>query len=84
MLNSSNYLSKIILADLYLSGLTARRIFVLDRLKSELTNESLMDERWLFAYEIIKKNWVTPQDDDFITSNEYFNLLLKNDVEFYN
>jgi len=53
-----------------------------DALLTELTEESLMNENWLFTYESIKKGWLEPAENP-IDQNKYFEILLANEVFFY-
>ena len=53
-----------------------------DGLLTELTEESLMNENWLFTYESIKKGWLIPTDNP-IDENKYFKILLANRIYFY-
>ncbi|SOU87333.1 RNA-directed DNA polymerase [Tenacibaculum dicentrarchi] len=53
-----------------------------DGLLTELTEESLMNENWLFTYESIKKGWLTPTNNP-INNNKYFEILLDNGIYFY-
>lgn len=49
----------------------------------ELTPDSLMSEKWLLAYEAIQKKWVKIPTKNPIDTNEYFAILKKHSVTFY-
>ncbi len=52
-------------------------------IETELTEESLMNEKWLLTYEAIQKKWVKVPRINPIDANEYFELLKKHSVSFY-
>jgi hypothetical protein len=83
IIDSSDYPSKLVFMDLYTAGLVNRTTCIIDNLKNDLIKESLSDERWLFAYESVKKKWLLPKDANMISANEYYKLLDKKDVVFY-
>ncbi|MDD9265045.1 RNA-directed DNA polymerase [Bacillus toyonensis] len=47
-----------------------------------LTHENLYQEHWLFAYEAIKKGWLTTRTN-YITSDPFFSILWTKNIEFY-
>lgn len=49
----------------------------------DLTPDSLMNEKWLLTYEAILKKWVRVPKTNPIDTNEYFELLKKHSVTFY-
>ena len=53
-----------------------------DKVKSELTEDSLSNASWLLTYESIRKGWLTSASDP-IDKNEYFKLLRTHEVTFY-
>ena len=78
---SNDILSILIALDLKSRSLINSSVST-NHLLTELTNSSLMDENWLFTYESIKKGWLSPMVNP-IDSNEYFNILLSNNIYFY-
>ena len=78
---SNDYVSMLIAMDLKSRGLINSTVST-DGLLTELTEESLMNENWLFTYESIKKGWLTPTDNP-IDENKYFEILLANGIYFY-
>lgn len=52
-------------------------------LNVDITSSSLLEEKWLLAYESVKKGWLEPAESELLSSNAYFDLLSQNDVEFY-
>ncbi|MBB5645979.1 RNA-directed DNA polymerase [Pedobacter cryoconitis] len=79
---SNDILSMLIAMDLKSRNLINASVST-SLLLSELTTDSLMNENWLFTYESIKKGWLVPAASP-IDNNEYFKILLANDVYFYN
>jgi len=49
-----------------------------------MTTEELYSENWLFAYEVVKKNWIplgaTP---NYVDNDPFFSILKNNNVDFY-
>lgn len=78
---SNDYVSILIAMDLKSRNLINAEVST-DDLLTELTEESLMKENWLFTYESIKKGWLTPTDNP-VNQNKYFRILLANGVYFY-
>ena len=78
---SNDYVSMLIAMDLKSRGLINSTVST-DGLLTELTQESLMNENWLFTYESIKKGWLVPTDNP-IDENKYFEVLLANGIYFY-
>ena len=79
--SSNDYVSILIGMDLKDKGLINATVST-DALLTELTEESLMNENWLFTYESIKKGWLEPAENP-IDQNKYFEILLANEVFFY-
>jgi len=79
---SNDYLSILIAMDLKSRNLINASVST-DNLIAELTEDSLMNENWLFTYESIKKGWLVPSDNP-IDKNKYFKILLDNGIYFYN
>jgi hypothetical protein len=78
---SNDYVSILIAMDLKSRNLINSSVST-DGLLTELTEDSLMNENWLFTYESIKKGWLIPTDNP-IGKNKYFEILLSNGVYFY-
>lgn len=78
---SNDYISILIAMDLKSRELINSTVST-DGLLTELTEESLMNENWLFTYESIKKGWLIPTDNP-IDENKYFKILLENGIYFY-
>jgi len=78
---SNDYVSMLIAMDLKSRNLINATVST-DGLLPELTEESLMNENWLFTYESIKKGWLNPTDNP-IDENKYFKILLDNGIYFY-
>jgi hypothetical protein len=52
--------------------------------QSHLTEEDLYSEHWLLAYEAGVHDWITaPAVDNYIRSDEFFSILRRYDVSFY-
>jgi hypothetical protein len=78
---SNDYVSILIAMDLQSRNLINSSVST-NGLLTELTEDSLMNENWLFTYESIKKGWLIPIDNP-IDKNKYFEILLANGVYFY-
>lgn len=78
---SNDYISILIALDLRSRGQINASVST-DVLLTELTEESLMNENWLFTYESIKKGWLIPTNNP-IDKNKYFKILLNNGIYFY-
>lgn len=52
-------------------------------LEAELKDNILMTENWLFAYEGVKKGWLTPAETNLLDNNLFFKILKDKNVEFY-
>jgi hypothetical protein len=52
-------------------------------IESELTTDSLMNEKWLLTYEAITQGWIPSLKIKTIEDNQYFGLLYKHRVQFY-
>ncbi|BAU65625.1 hypothetical protein STA3757_30140 [Stanieria sp. NIES-3757] len=82
VVNSGDPISILIILDMQNCNLISKKLDV-SMLELDLTTNSLFDEKWLLTYESIKKGWLTPSDSNVISSNQYFYLLYKEDIEFY-
>lgn len=78
---SNDYVSILIAMDLQSRNLINSSVST-NGLLTELTEDSLMNENWLFTYESIKKGWLVPTDNP-IDKNKYFEILLANGIYFY-
>jgi hypothetical protein len=67
--------------DLRDSGLITTGLNV-NEWKGYLSHENLYQEHWLFAYEAIKKGWLTT-NTNYIMSDPFFSLLWTKNIEFY-
>ncbi len=67
--------------DVYISGYIPKGLDTTGW-KWLLSRDSLYNENWLFAYESIKKGWLSTKED-FISKEPFFRLLRDNNVEFY-
>ncbi|MBP1154848.1 MULTISPECIES: RNA-directed DNA polymerase [unclassified Paenibacillus] len=50
---------------------------------SFLTHENLYQDKWLLAYEAVKKGWLTVRNS-YIPSDPFFSILSAKNIEFYN
>lgn len=83
MVFASNDVTSILIAlDLKKNGFINKSVAT-SNLRLELTPESLMDERWLLTYESLKHNWIKSPTVNPLDKNEYFDILRKHDVHFY-
>ncbi len=80
--NSNDVISTLISLDLRKNGFINSTVST-SHIEVELTTESLMDEKWLLTYEAITQGWVSTPKIKTIKDNEYFNLLHKYNVQFY-
>lgn len=85
VLDSKDSFSKLICLDIIerklYDGKTPKTI----NLKKQIENSSTFSENWLLIYETIKQKWITFDDtDEIILDNEYFDIMLKYGVSFYN
>lgn len=78
---SNDYISMLIAMDLKSRNLIHSSVDT-SGLLIELTEDSLMNENWLFTYESIKKGWLQPINNP-IDNNKYFKILLDNGIYFY-
>jgi len=80
--NSNDVVSIIIALDLKQMGLINSTISI-ENLELELNSDSLMDNKWLLTYESCILGLVNHREIDLLAKNEYFNLLRKKAVGFY-
>jgi hypothetical protein len=80
--NSNDVVSILIALDLRNNGFINSTVST-SHIEVDLTTESLMDEKWLLTYEAISQGWVSTPKIKTIKDNEYFGLLHKHKVQFY-
>lgn len=80
--NSNDVVSILIALDLKKNGFINSTVSI-SHIEADLTTESLMDEKWLLTYEAITQGWVSTPKIKTIKDNEYFDLLHKHNVQFY-
>lgn len=80
--NSNDVVSILIALDLKKNGFINSTVST-SHIEADLTTESLMNEKWLLTYEAITQGWVSTPKIKTIKDNEYFGLLHKNNVQFY-
>ncbi|WP_454801033.1 RNA-directed DNA polymerase [Mucilaginibacter phyllosphaerae] len=79
--NSNDVISVLIALDLKSNGNINAPVSTAN-IEAELTLDSLMDEKWLLTYESLMQGWLTLKPDP-IKNNEYFNILKKYNISFY-
>ncbi len=79
---TKNSISILIILDIANDGLIEKADLDLSLWLSKLDDQSLLDENWLFAYEIAIKKWIG-KDYTYINSVPYFKQLHKNKISFY-
>ncbi|WP_375666764.1 hypothetical protein, partial [Bartonella sp. TT121SHDZB] len=79
--NSNDIISILIALDLKNIGKINASVST-KNIELELTEESLMDDKWLLTYEAITKGWLPKPKKNPIKLNEYFNVLEKNKIHF--
>ena len=80
--NSNDIISILIALDLKKNGFINSTVSI-SIIETELTTESLMSENWLLTYETITQDWIAMPKIKVINDNEYFGLLHKHKVQFY-
>ena len=80
--NSNDVVSILIALDLRKNGFINSTVST-SHIEVDLTTESLMDEKWLLTYEAITQGWVSSPKIKTIKDNEYFDVLHKHKVQFY-
>jgi hypothetical protein len=79
---SSDTTSILIALDLKKNGFINKQV-VTSHIRQEMTPETLMDEKWLLTYESIIQGWIKSPKINPIMENEYFDILKKHKVKFY-
>lgn len=82
VLDSDDDVSRLLVLDLYHSGLSRGRLS-LANLNAEFTLDALMGEHWLFVYEAAKRHWVPGVPIRFLNKHPYFSLLKSRNIMFY-
>ncbi|MEC4049651.1 RNA-directed DNA polymerase [Flavobacterium sp. SUN046] len=80
--DSSDVVSILIALDLKKNGFINKPVST-SHLRIELTPESLMEDKWLLTYESILQGWIKSPKLNPISENEFFSLLKKHRVKFY-
>jgi hypothetical protein len=81
--SSGDVISILVALDLKNSHLIQGNVNV-NKLNSELTEDSLFDDRWLLTYEALVKKWLNPHgSSNLLSKNLYFRILLQEKVSFY-
>lgn len=80
--NSNDVISILIALDLKKNGFINSTVST-SMIETELTTDSLMNEKWLLTYEAITQGWVATPKIKVVNDNEYFGLLHKHKVQFY-
>lgn len=80
--DSSDVVSILIALDLKKNGFINKPVST-SHLRIELTPESLMEDKWLLTYESISQGWIKSPKLNPISENEFFGLLKKHQVKFY-
>jgi hypothetical protein len=79
---SNDVVSILVALDLRNSGLINSTVSIKE-IEAEMTEESLMGDKWLLTYEAIVQKWVSVPKSNPVLSNEYFSILEKQGVRFY-
>ena len=80
--NSNDVISRIVAFDLMNSGYISTDINIESTL-NDLIPESFSNENWILTYEVLKKGWVSSEKLKYLKNNEYFKILKKYDISFY-
>lgn len=79
---STDATSILIALDLKKNGFINKQVST-SLIRQEMTPETLMDEKWLLTYEAIVQGWIKSPKVNPILENEYFEILKKHKVKFY-
>jgi hypothetical protein len=79
---STDITSILIALDLKKNGFINKQV-VTSHIRQEMTPDTLMDEKWLLTYESIIQGWIKSPKINPILENEYFEILKKHKVKFY-
>lgn len=83
VINMKENISALILLDISRNTNLIRGRPSFESLSLLLKDDVLSSEHWLLAYESIKKGWLVPKKKKLIENHEFFNILKKKNVEFY-
>lgn len=78
---SNDFISILVALDLRNIGLINHTVDT-SFLESELIEDNLINEFWLFTYEATYKGWLT-SPVNILNTNEYFKILKDNNIHFY-
>lgn len=82
VLQSEDYVSRLICLDIHARRLIKNNTISLNPLASRLNTDDLFSDKWLYTYEAIVQNWLTPTRN-IIQGHKYFELLRNQNVKFY-
>ena len=74
----------LILLDMMHKKIIKKSFFPLKERKKYASHEKLNQPSWLITYEAGKRKWLGNKDIEFLKKNKEFNILIKNNVSFYN
>ena len=83
IIDTRDSISNLILLDLINNSSLVKGHPRVNDLEAELRGNILMTERWLLAYEGVKKGWLVPAQTDLLNDNLFFKILKNKNVEFY-
>ncbi|MES2267739.1 MAG: RNA-directed DNA polymerase [Bacteroidota bacterium] len=81
--NFADTISILIILDMMSVGLIQKGDLDIAKWEEKLDKQSLLDENWLFAYEIAAKKWIG-SSYDYINEVPFFKILKKSKISFYN
>ncbi len=82
ILRSEDYVSRLICLDINSRNLIKSNTISLKHYSSRLNTNDLFTEKWLYTYESIAQNWLTPTRH-IINGHKYFELLKNHSIKFY-
>lgn len=82
VLRSEDYVSRLICLDIHNNNLIRNNTIRLQHYSSRLNTNDLFTEKWLYTYEAIVQNWLTPTRQ-IIQGHKYFEILRNQNVHFY-
>jgi uncharacterized LabA/DUF88 family protein len=82
VLQSEDYVSRLICLDIHSRKLIKNSTISLSPIASKLKTDDLFSEKWLYTYEAMVQNWLTPTRH-IIQGHKYFELLKNQNVKFY-
>jgi len=85
VINMKDSISLLILLDILQDrNLIAQYSNLFIVLEQDLTEDVFNSDLWLFAYEGIKKGWISSSNPNLISDNHFFKILQDLDIDFYN